>query len=160
MSRTWLLPAMFAALTALAVAAVGATMTMIGPWYLDLAKPEWAPPDALYAIVWTGIYALAALSAVLAWEAAPTRRAAEMMVGLFALSGFLNIVWSQLFFRLERPDWALVEVFALAASIITLIAYSARIRLAAGLLLLPYLAWVAFAGFLNWEIVRLNWPFA
>ncbi len=160
MSRTWILPALLAALAALAVAAVGATMTIIGPWYHDLSKPEWAPPDALYGVAWTIIYALAALSAVIAWEAAPTRRAAITVIGLFALSGFLNFAWSLLFFRLERPDLAVIELVALTASIIVLIAYCARIRLAAGLLLVPYLVWVAFAGVLNWEIVRLNWPFS
>ena len=159
MSRTWMLPALLAAICAIAVAAVGATMTTIGPWYWDLAKPEWAPPDALYAIAWTIIYALAALSGVFAWEAAQTRREAETIIGLFALSGFLNITWSLLFFRLERPDLALIELIALAASILVLIVYGARIRRAVGLLLTPYFVWVVFAGFLNWEIVQLNGPF-
>ena len=159
MSRTWILPALLAAFCAVAVAAVGATMTTIGPWYWELAKPEWAPPDALYAVAWTIIYALAALSGVLAWEAAQTRREAETIIGLFALSGFLNIVWSLLFFRLERPDLALIELFGLGASILLLIIYGARIRPVVGLLLVPYFVWVAFAGVLNWEIVQLNGPF-
>ncbi len=61
---------------------------------------------------------------------------------------------------LKRPDWALLEVVALWLSVALLIVVSGRRDRAAGWLLVPYLAWVAFAGVLNWSVVRLNEPFA
>lgn len=159
MSRAWILPSALAALAALGVAMLGMTMTDLGPWYRGLEQPSWAPADPVYGAAWTLIFALAAASAVLAWRAAPNRRAIETLIGLFALNGFLNVMWSLLFFRLRRPDWALGEVVVLWLSIVLLMAVTGRYSRAASLLLLPYLAWVTVAGYLNWEIVRLNPPF-
>lgn len=156
MSRAWILPSALAALAALGVAMLGMTMTDLGPWYRSLEQPAWAPPDPVYGAAWTLIYALAAASAVLAWRAAPNRRAVETLIGLFALNGFLNVLWSLLFFRLRRPDLALGEVVLLWLSIVLLMVATGRHSRAAALLLVPYLAWVALAGYLNWEIVRLN----
>ena len=71
----------------------------------------------------------------------------------------LNVLWSLLFFRLRRPDWALGEVVALWSSIVAMIwALAPLSKLGAGLIL-PYLAWVSFASVLNRAIVRLNAPF-
>jgi tryptophan-rich sensory protein len=72
---------------------------------------------------------------------------------------FLNVLWSLLFFRLRRPDWALVEVGFLWLSILALMIVLFRYSRLAGLLLLPYLVWVGFAGALNFAVVRLNGPF-
>lgn len=159
MSRPWPLPALLAAAVALAIALLGATITQIGPWYEGLAQPDWAPPRPAYGIAWTLIFACAAAAAVSAWAATPDRRAAELVIGLFALNGFLNILWSLIFFRLQRPDWALAEVVLLWLSVASLVAVCGRYSRAAALLLLPYLAWVGIAGLLNWEVVRLNGPF-
>lgn len=157
--RAWALPILIAALAALAVAAMGATITEIGPWYRSLVQPRWAPPDAAYGVAWTAIYTSTALAAVTGWRAMPDRRGADWMIGLFALNGFLNIAWSLLFFRLHRPDWAMVEVIALWVSIAAWIYVVWPRSVAAGLLLLPYLGWVTFAGYLDMTIVRLNGPF-
>jgi translocator protein len=159
MSRSWILPSALAALAALAVAMLGMTMTDLGPWYRSLEQPAWAPADPVYGAAWTLIFALAAASAVLAWRAAPDRRAVETLIGLFALNGFLNVMWSLLFFRLRRPDWALGEVVVLWLSIVLLMVVTGRYSKAAAWLLLPYLLWVTVAGLLNWEIVRLNGAF-
>ncbi len=156
--RAWK-PVLLAALAALAVAGLGALMTDIGPWYRGLVKPPWQPPDALFGPVWTVIYALAAMAAVRAWEAAPSRAAREWMLALFALNGFLNVLWSLLFFRLRRPDWALWEVGALWLSVLALVVVLGRWSPRAGWLLVPYLAWVAFAAVLNLAVVQLNPPF-
>jgi tryptophan-rich sensory protein len=154
-----LLPVLVAAGAAILVASVGATMTDIGPWYQGLAKPSWQPPDWLFGPAWTLIFALAALSAVTAWRDAPDQASREWMVGLFAVNGVLNILWSALFFRLQRPDWALVEVAFLWLSVLALILVLRRYSRTAALLLVPYLAWVAFAAVLNLAVVRLNAPF-
>ena len=81
------------------------------------------------------------------------------MLGLFAANGFLNIFWSLLYFRLERPDWALREVMFLWLSVLLLIIVLARYSRPSGWLLAPYLLWVSFAALLNLATVRLNGPF-
>ena len=158
--RPWPMPLAIAALVATAVAVMGATVTDLGPWYHMLRQPRWAPPDAAYGVIWTIIYALNALAAVAMWGASRGRRDVEGMIGLFAANGFLNILWSLLFFRLHRPDWAALEAIALWLSVASLIAYGARRSRIAAILLLPYLAWVSIALTLNVAIVRLNGPFA
>lgn len=157
--RSGWLPFLVGALAAIVVAALGATMTDLGPWYAGLRKPSWQPPDWLFGPAWTAIFALTTLSAVIAWRTAPGRERREWIVGAFALNGFLNIVWSALFFRLHRPDWALIEVALLGLSILWLMAGPTRHSRRAGLLLLPYLAWVSFAAVLNLAVVELNGPF-
>lgn len=157
--RAWMMPVLVALLLAAAVAFMGATVTEIGPWYAALAKPRWAPPDAAYGAAWTVIYALTALAGVRGWLAARTKAEREWLLGLFALNGFLNIAWSLIFFQLRRPDWAVVEVLALWVSVAALILFIWRRSMAGALLLVPYLLWVTFAGYLNMAIVRLNGPF-
>jgi translocator protein len=152
-------PILVAGLAALAVAIIGGTITDLGPWYQGLTKPGWQPPDWVFGPAWTLIFALAALSAATGWRDAPTRAAREWVVIFFALNGSLNLLWSLLFFRRERPDWALVEVALLWLSILLLIISLARFSRSASLLLVPYLAWVSFAAVLNWQIVILNAPF-
>ncbi len=153
-------PVLIAAGAAILVAALGSTVTDLGAWYQGLAKPDWQPPGPVFGIVWTTIYALTAASGVIAWRAAPAGRAREALLGLFAFNGFLNVLWSLLFFRLRRPDWALIEVGLFWLSIAVLMVAVSRHSRRAGLLLIPYLAWVSIASFLNYEIVRLNAPFA
>lgn len=157
--RAWVMPVLVALVLAAAVAFMGATMTEIGPWYAALAKPRWAPPDAAYGAAWTVIYALTALAGVRGWLAARTTAEREWLLGLFALNGFLNIAWSLIFFQLRRPDWAVVEVLALWVSVAALILFIWRRSMTGALLLVPYVLWVTFAGYLNMAIVRLNGPF-
>jgi len=142
------------------VAVLGAITTVLGTWYYQLRKPGWQPPDWLFGPAWTLIFALAALAGVLFWQRQTGRNARLQVMGAFALNGFLNLFWSLLFFRLERPDWALYEVGFLWLSIVLLIGLLASASRAAGWLLAPYLAWVTFASVLNWKIVQLNGPFA
>jgi tryptophan-rich sensory protein len=149
-----------AAAAALGVAGLGALMTDLGPWYLGLRQPAWKPPDWLFGPAWTLIFALAALAGVMAWKRAPDRAGREWLLVLFALNGFLNILWSLLFFRLQRPDWALLEVVFLWLSVLLLVGVVSRYAKAAAALLLVYLAWVTFAAALNLSVVRLNAPFS
>lgn len=152
-------PILAAAAAASFVAILGASLTDIGPWYQALNKPSWQPPDWLFGPAWTLIFALTALSGVISWRATRRRADREWLIGLFALNGFLNILWSLLFFRLRRPDWALAEVALLWISVLLLVVVTGRHSGTARWLLLPYLIWVAFAGWLNLAIVRLNGPF-
>lgn len=159
MSRLIILPVTVATAAAICVAALGATVTDLGPWYQALEKPGWNPPDVVFPMGWTLIYALITIAGITAWRAAPTSAAAEWVLGLFALNGFLNISWSLIFFRLQRPDWALFELGLLWLSILAMIIVCGRFSKSAAALLLPYLAWVSFAGALNWAVVQLNAPF-
>ena len=141
------------------VAGFGAFLTELSPWYNTLRKPTWQPPDWLFGPAWTLILGLASVSALLAWRAAPDRASRVLVVALFVFNGVANLGWSPLFFKLRRPDWALWEVPLLWLSILLPIVLLAPISRTASLLLLPYLAWVSFAAFLNLTIVRLNAPF-
>lgn len=159
MHREGFLPVILAGMAALIVAAGGATITDLGPWYQGLAQPAWAPPGWLYGVAWTLIFALAAMASLFAWRAAPTANPRTNVIGLFAFNGFLNVLWSLLFFRVQRPDWALVEVAFLWLSVALLIVYCGRFSKLAAYLLLPYIGWVSVAAALNWGIVQLNGPF-
>lgn len=152
-------PVVVAALAALAVAMLGALMTDIGPWYLSLQQPSWKPPDWAFGPAWTIIFALIAASGVYGWRATPDRRGRDGLLVLYSLNAFLNVLWSLLYFRLQRPDWALIEVGMLWLSVLSLILALRTRSLLASWLLWPYLAWVTFAGALNAATVRLNGPF-
>jgi translocator protein len=155
---TWR-PILIAAAAVLLVATAGGLLTDIGPWYRGLKKPSWQPPDWLFGPVWTLIFGLTATSGLVAWHRAPDIASRQRIVMLFALNGVLNVGWTVLFFQLKRPDWALIEVVLLWFSALNLIVATSRFSSRAAWLLAPYLAWVAFAGFLNWSLVRLNGPF-
>lgn len=144
---------------ALGIAVLGGLMTDIGPWYQSLVKPSWQPPGWLFGPVWTVIFALVALAGVSAWRRTRRERDRQTVLLLFLMNGFLNILWSLLFFRLQRPDWAFLEVIVLWFSILALMVQLQRFSRAAGWLLAPYLLWVSFAAYLNWTIVQLNAPF-
>ena len=144
---------------AMTLGIAGGLLTEIGPWYVALRKPSWQPPNWVFAPAWTTIFTLTAIAGVRAWRAAPEPEERRRILLLFAANGALNIAWSALFFRMKRPDYALVEVAGLWASIVALIVACGRRSRLSGWLLAPYLAWVSFASVLNAKIVQLNGPF-
>lgn len=141
---------------AIFLGAAGGLLTDIGPWYKGLKRPRLNPPDWLFGPAWTIILGLAAWSAATAWTAATSDGQRQLVVGLFAANALFHFLWSPLFFKLQRPDWALIEVALLWGSIVALVVALAPISSSATLMLVPYLAWVSFAAWLNWQIVRLN----
>ncbi len=149
-----------ATLITLAVLGVGGAMTSVGPWYRDLRKPSWNPPNWLFGPAWTAILGLAAWAGVIAWTRAPDAAVHREIAILYGLNIALHVLWSPLFFNLRRPDWALIEVPFLWLSIAALMVGVAPLSTLAVWLLAPYLAWVAFAAFLNLTIVRMNASFA
>jgi tryptophan-rich sensory protein len=153
-------PVATAACAAIAVAAVGGTLTELGPWYHSLKEPSWKPPDAAFGVIWTAIYAFAAAAGVIGWRADHSVPGRQWMLGLFAANGFFNVLWSLVFFKLHRPDFALVEVAALWLSILVLGIFLYRRSALAGLLMAPYLLWVSIAAALNYQVVVLNGPFS
>lgn len=142
----------------LVVAVAGGLATDIGPWYFSLDQPAWKPPDWLFGPAWLTIYVLTAMSAVEAWRRAPTRARRVGLGVAYAVNAVLNVGWSVLFFSLRRPDWALVEVAVLALSVVGVMVASRHVPRSVWLLV-PYLAWVVFAGVLNAAVVQLNGPF-
>ncbi len=134
-------------------------MTRIDDWYRALEKSALNPPDWAFAPAWTIIYALAALSATTAWRDARNQRDRSLVTILFFINAVLNIAWSAVFFTLRRPDWALAEVATLWISVAMIAVFLARFSRTGSLLMLPYLAWVTYAAYLNYKVVELNGPF-
>lgn len=149
-----------AALFIVVTGGAGAALSTIGPWYWNLRKPSWNPPDWLFGPAWTAIYAFTASAAVIAWNnASATSIERGKLLAMLVVNVALNITWSALFFRARRPDWALVEVAALWLSVLTLVFLARPMSRAASWLFVPYLAWVSFASLLNERVVALNRPF-
>jgi translocator protein len=126
-----------------------------GAWFDQLAKPSWQPPNWLFGPVWTVLYILMAVAAWLVWKEYGFR-GAPLALGLFLLKLVLNAMWSWLFFGLQRPDLAFVEVIVFLAVLAATVVLFWRRRPLAGALMLPYLAWVAFATVLTGTIWWLN----
>jgi tryptophan-rich sensory protein len=126
-----------------------------GAWYASLAKPALNPPGWVFGPVWTVLYALMGIALFLIWQ----RRGAPgwaLAVTVFAIQLVLNAAWSWLFFGMQRPDLAFIEICAMWVFIALSIVAFWRLRPLAGGLLLPYAAWVAFAAWLNLQLWRLN----
>jgi tryptophan-rich sensory protein len=134
-----------------AVAAVGAQFSP-GPWYAALDKPPWTPPNGVFAPVWTALYVMVATAGALVWLRPPR----DLALALWTLQLALNALWSFLFFGLERPGLAALDIAALLVAILATTAAFWRVSRLAAVLMLPYAAWVAFATALNVEIWRLN----
>lgn len=132
-----------------------ADVAAAGGWYAGLIKPAWNPPAWLFGPAWTVLYVAMAAAAWLVWRQGGWR-SHRVALALFALQLLFNLVWSPLFFRMHRPGWALLDCALLAVSLAATLAAFWRIDRRAGALLVPYLAWVCFATFLNFTIWRLN----
>jgi tryptophan-rich sensory protein len=126
-----------------------------GEWYESLRRPPLTPPSWLFGPVWSLLYMAIAVAAFLVWRS-PERSGVGLALGLWAVQLILNAAWSYLFFGLERPGLALVEIVVLLAVIVatTLVFFS--IRRPAGWLFLPYALWVGFATYLNAGFWFLN----
>ena len=138
------------------LAAIGGSITQLGPWYQSLKMPSWQPPGAAFGIVWSTIYVLTTISAVLAWRDVSKPGEGRKLIGLFLLNCVLNLMWSFLFFKLQRPDFAMIQVIFFWLSILALILFIWPINKIASILLWPYLIWVTIASALNLSIMQLN----
>ena len=152
----WLALIGFLVLT-FAVAAIGGVVTAssVDTWYPTLNKPAFNPPDWIFGPVWTALYLMMALAAALVWSGAPAA-ARRTAIVWFLVQLALNLGWSLLFFGLHQIALALGCLILLWLAIAVTIRCFWRISRASGLLLMPYLAWVTFAGLLNFLIWRLN----
>jgi tryptophan-rich sensory protein len=132
------------------------TFPAIGDWYAGLKKPGFSPPDWVFGPAWITLYTLMAISAYLVWHQGFEKKEVKTALIIFALQLVFNILWSWLFFGLQSPFVALIEIIVLWFLIALTILKFWKISQLAGLLLLPYLAWVSFAALLNFFIYRLN----
>ncbi|MGO4715240.1 TspO/MBR family protein [Bradyrhizobium sp. 2TAF24] len=132
------------------------TQPQIDAWYVGLAKPSWTPPRSMFPITWAVLYGLMALSLWRLWDRtipSPARREALLF---FCVQLVLNTAWAPVFFGWHNLPIALAIIIALVVTIIGTIFTSARVDRLAAWLLLPYLAWVAYATTLNAGIVAMN----
>lgn len=128
---------------------------MPGAWYAALAKPSWTPPAAVFAPVWTVLYVLMGVAAWLVWRQAGFT-GAGWALWLFIVQLVLNALWSYLFFGAHRINLAFVEIAVLWGVILIVAVLFWREARIAGLLMLPYLAWVGFASCLTFALWQLN----
>lgn len=137
------------------VGGVGGKATDVGPWYRELKKPTWNPPDWMFPVAWTTIYLfiIAAVGGV--WNVANESQQL-LILCTTAVNLVLNLFWSVVFFSWRKPQWALIEVALLWLSIVAMMIVFFNVDQRYGLLLLPYLAWVSVASVLNLRIVQLN----
>lgn len=124
-------------------------------WYQALAKPALTPPDWAFPVAWTIIYILIGLALAMIIHARGSSLRGPA-IALFAAQMVVNLIWSPLFFGLHQVGWSLVTLLVMfALSLATTIAFG-RIRTGAAVLMMPYLLWIAFAGYLTYQIGELN----
>jgi benzodiazapine receptor len=149
--------------TAAAVTAAAAAGTLGSApgsdWYRSLEKPRWQPPPAAFPAVWTPLYALIALAGARALDRLDGAQRQQFRRS-YATNLVLNTAWTALFFRARKPTLALLEVLALDAANLALLRRAWRADRAAGVALLPYVAWTGFATALNAAIAVRNRPHA
>jgi len=141
-------------LAAVAAGWIGSNF-MPGEWYTSLAKPAWNPPSSVFGPVWTILYVLMGVAAWLVWRKAGFS-GARVALSLFIVQLVLNSLWSYLFFGLQKPMVAFVEILVLWCAILATLVSFWKVRPSAGALLIPYLCWVSFAAALNYQLWRLN----
>lgn len=123
-------------------------------WYPTLVKSSGTPPNFVFPVVWTVLYAMMALSLALVWDNSSKKKLSAYLA--FFTQLFLNFIWSWLFFYLRRPDLSLIDIFALWLSIGATIYFFSKHSRLASLLLIPYLIWVSYAAYLNFFIYLHN----
>ena len=133
-----------------------ATAQGVRDWYPALVKPSFNPPSWVFGPVWTLLYIMMGIAAYLVWQKGLGSGAVRAALVLFAIQLFLNGLWSVLFFGMQSPALAFAEILLLWVSIGMTLVLFWRVSPVAGMLLLPYWAWVTFAAILNGSIWILN----
>ncbi len=132
------------------------TMPAIDSWYATLARQELAPPNWIFAPVWTTLYVLMGIAAFLVWQKGIDKKEVKIALIVFGVQLILNTLWSIIFFGFQSPLWAFVELVFLWTAIMATIVTFAKVSKVAAWLLIPYILWVSFAGYLNFMIFWLN----
>jgi len=130
-------------------------MTSVKTWYVTLNKPSFNPPGWVFGPVWTMLYAMMGVSLFLIVRNGGIFDNFSLVI-IFAIQLVLNFLWTSIFFALKSPFWAFIEISLLWIFIMICIIKFFPVSKTASLLLIPYIAWVSFAGVLNFFIWRLN----
>ena len=139
-----------------AAAAIGALASIdAGAFYAQLVRPAWAPPASAFGPVWSDLYLLMGIAAWLVWREQGARHL-RAALALFAVQLCANALWSWLLFAWRSGAFAFAEVLVLLALIAATTTVFWRIRRLAGVLMLPYLAWVGLASALTWAVWQGN----
>jgi len=125
------------------------------PWFAALDKPAIYPPPATFGIVWTILYAMMGLALAMVCAAWGARYRLPAILA-FALQFALNLAWTPVFFAEHEIRLALIVLVSLDLAVVLTLVLFWKVRRLAGILLLPYLAWVLFATALNWQFLELN----
>jgi len=147
-----------AVLVPLAVGILGSfsTMDSVRTWYPSLVRPSFAPPTWVFGPVWTALYAMMGVASWLVWRQGFAQPEVRGALAVYGVQLVFNLIWSWLFFGLQRPFLALLDIVVLLVLIVVSVIRFAAVDRRAALLLLPYLAWVAFATVLNGGFWWLN----
>lgn len=142
----------------LAAGVIGSIFTSpaIPVWYATLQKPFFTPPSWVFGPAWTTLYILMGLALFLVWDKGIQYKGVKLAMGVFGVQLVLNSLWSILFFGMQNPFYALVEVIILWFAILATIIVFYGIDRRSSLLLVPYILWVSFASLLNYYIWILN----
>jgi tryptophan-rich sensory protein len=132
------------------------TYPEIPTWYASLTKPWWTPPNCIFPLVWSVLYAMMGVSLWLLWDRSADTPRRRTVITLFFVQLVLNAAWSPVFFGLHHARAALVIIVLLAAAIAATILAAWHTQRMAAWLLVPYLAWVVYATTLNAGIVASN----
>jgi len=134
------------------------TIQSIPTWYAALTKPPFAPPNWLFAPVWTALYALMGIAAYLVWEKkqGARKKRASTALNMFGIQLILNALWSVAFFGLRSPLYGIIVIVLLLITIALTMLRFRPIDSRAFWLLVPYFLWVCFAALLNFYIFALN----
>lgn len=125
-------------------------------WYSGLVKPRLNPPDGLFAILWSGLLCgLMAIAAWLVWRSRPSGGRTRGL-RLFLIQLWFNLLWSWIFFSRHQIATAFFDLVVLWVAILLTILNFRKVSTTAAWLMVPYLAWVAFAAYLNLALRLLN----
>ncbi len=149
--------AAFVALT-FSAAAIGSAFTArsVRNWYPTLRKPPGTPPASYFGPMWTVLYFLMTLAAWNIWRIGDGWSGGSPAITIYLIQLALNALWSAIFFGLRSPVLAFAEIILLWTTILATVISFWRISPVSGALLVPYLAWVTYAAYLNVGIWRLN----
>jgi len=120
-------------------------------WYNSI-KPNIAPPDYIFPIVWNILFFLIAISLYTSWMKANKKQRSKIAI-IFGGNLFFNFLWSLLFFGFQKPTYAFLDIILIWLTILMMILITWKIEKKSSLLLIPYLIWTSFAGVLNWIII-------
>ena len=132
------------------------TTSKIPTWYAGLNKPFFNPPGWIFGPVWITLYTMMGVASYFVWQKRGENPLANTALIIFFVHLIFNALWSILFFGLQNPMWAFLEIIILLVMIIVLVILFYKIDKRAAYLLIPYLLWVSFASVLNFSIWRLN----